>query len=171
MSFIQAMRRGACWAVIALSFAGASPAALAQTAPSASAIATAKELMTVTSATTLFGALIPGVIEQAKNLYLQQNPGLARDLNEISAQLRNDLAPRFSEVTDEIARLYATDFTEQDLKDILAFYKTAAGQKLLQKQPDVVDNSMAFAQRWANNLSDEVVGKMRDELKKRGHNL
>jgi hypothetical protein len=28
---------------------------------------------------------------------------------------------------------------------------------------------MKFAQDWANKLSDEVVAKMREELKKRGH--
>jgi hypothetical protein len=35
----------------------------------------------------------------------------------------------------------------------------------------VVDDSMKFAQDWANKLSDQVVAKMRDELKKRGHAL
>ena len=35
----------------------------------------------------------------------------------------------------------------------------------------MVDSSMKFAQTWANTLSEEVVAKMRDELKKRGHNL
>ena len=92
---------------------------------------TAKELITVAGATTLFSPLIAGVVEQAKVLYLQQNPSLAKDLNEISAQLRTDLQPRFSELTDEVARLYATNFTEQELKEILAFYKTPPGKKLL----------------------------------------
>jgi hypothetical protein len=30
---------------------------------------------------------------------------------------------------------------------------------------------MKFAQEWANTLSDQVIAKMRDELKKRGHSL
>jgi hypothetical protein len=30
---------------------------------------------------------------------------------------------------------------------------------------------MKFAQSWANKLSEEVVAKMREELKKRGHTL
>ena len=30
---------------------------------------------------------------------------------------------------------------------------------------------MKFAQNWANKLSDEVIAKMREEMKKRGHNL
>ena len=28
---------------------------------------------------------------------------------------------------------------------------------------------MKFAQDWANKLSDQVIAKMRDEMKKRGH--
>ena len=85
--------------------------------------------------------------------------------------MRNDLAPRFNEISDEVARLYATNFSETELKDIVTFYKSPAGKKLLAQQPVVVDSSMRFAQNWANALSDEVIGKMRAELKKRGHQL
>ena len=94
-------------------------------------MATAKELIAVTGATDLFNPLIAGVVEQAKLLFLQQNPALSKDLNEIAAKMRTDLAPRFAELTNEVAKLYATDFTEQELKDILAFYQSPAGKKLL----------------------------------------
>ena len=119
--------------------------------------------------TTVFNPLIAGVVEQAKLLFLQQNPSLTKDLNEIASQLRTDLAPRFGELNEEMAKLYATHFTEQELKAILVFYQSPAGKKLLAQQPNVVDASMKFAQDWANKLSDEVIAKMRDELKKRGH--
>ena len=49
--------------------------------------------------------------------------------------MRKDLQPRFGELTNEIARLYATHFTEQELKDILAFYTSPAGKKMLSEQP------------------------------------
>lgn len=170
MRFLQATHRGARWAAVALSLACAAPA-LAQTPATPAATAAAKELITVTGANSIFNPLIAGVVEQAKLLYLQQDPGLAKDLNEIAAKIRADLAPRFNELNDEVARLYTADFNEQELKEILAFYKSPAGQKLLSQQPKVIDSSMKFAQTWANKLSDEVVSKMRDELKKRGHAL
>ena len=170
MRFLQATHRVARLAAVAVVLVMVSPMADAQQQqPSAAAMASAKELIAVTGATTLFSPLIAGVVEQAKVLYLQQDPSLSKDLNEISAQMRTDLTPRFSELTDEVARLYATNFSEQELKDILAFYKSPAGQKLLVQQPKVVDASMKFAQDWANKLSDQVIAKMRDELKKRGH--
>jgi uncharacterized protein len=170
MRFLQATHRRVRLAAVALVLVVASPIANAQQQqPSPTAIATAKELIAVTGATTLFSPLIAGVVEQAKVLFLQQDPSLSKDLNEISAQIRTDLTPRFSELSDEVARLYATNFSEQELKDILTFYKSPAGQKLLQEQPKVVDASMKFAQDWANKLSDQVIAKMRDELKKKGH--
>lgn len=170
MSVAVAIKNAARWAVLGLTLAIFSPLASAQQ-PAPAAMASAKELITITGTTTLFSPLIAGVVEQAKVLYLQQNPALAKDLNEIATQIRTDLQPRFSELTEEVARLYAANFTEQELKDILAFYKTTAGKKLLAEQPKIVDTSMKFAQGWATKLSDQVIAKMRDELKKRGHAL
>jgi len=170
MSVAKAIKSAARWAALGLTLMTFSPLAHAQQ-PTPAALASAKELITITGATTLFSPLIAGVVEQAKVLYLQQNPALSKDLNEIAAQMRTDLQPRFSELTDEVARQYAINFTEPELKDILAFYKTTAGKKLLAAQPKIVDSSMKFAQDWANTLSDQVISKMRDELKKRGHAL
>ena len=172
MSVIKAMQRAARPTVIAVALVVASSAAHAQKQqPSPASLLVAKQLVTVTGASALFNPLIAGVVEQAKNLYLQQNPGLAKDLNEIAAKMRKNLQPRFAEVTNEIARLYATHFTEQELKDILAFYRSPSGKKMLAQQPNVVDASMKFAQNWANKLSEQVTAQMREELKKKGHDF
>jgi hypothetical protein len=170
MSVIEAIKNGARGTALTMMLIAADPAANGQQ-PSGAAMATARELITVTGALTLFNPLIAGVVEQAKVLFLQQDPSLTKDLNEIAAQLRTDLQPRFSELTDEVSRLYATSFSDQELKEILTFYKTQSGQKLLTEQSKIVDSSMKFAQDWANKLSDQVIVKMRDELKKRGHAL
>jgi hypothetical protein len=167
MSIIQAIKRTSRLAAVAVALVAFGPAAHSQQ-PSAAAMSTAKEIVTVTGATTLFNPLIAGVVEQAKLLFLQQNPGLSKDLNEIAIKIRNDLAPRFDELVNDVARNYAIHFTEQELKDLLAFYKSPAGKKLISEQSKVVEASMKFAQDWANKLSDEVIGKMREELKKRG---
>ena len=62
--------------------------------PSAASIALAKELLEVKGATTMFDPVVPGVIETAKNTFLTTNPGLSKDLNEVSAQLRKELGGR-----------------------------------------------------------------------------
>jgi hypothetical protein len=170
MQFMRFPHRTVRLAAVAVALALASPGAYAQQ-PSPAALAAAKEIVNVTGTTSLFAPLISGVVEQAKLLFLQQNPNLSKDLNEVALKMRTDLAPRMNELNAEVVRLYASSFNDQELKEILAFYSSPAGKKLLAEQPRVVDTSMKFAQEWANKLSEEVIGKMREEMKKKGHAL
>jgi hypothetical protein len=157
------------WAgAVCLSLVTMSPAAMAA---DAAGIATAKQILSMTGATAMFNPLIAGVVEQARLLYLGQNPALAPDLNQIAAQIRKDLQPRFSELTDEIAKLYADAFTDSEMKEILAFYQSPIGKKLIEVQPKMTEASMNFAQNWANKLSEEVTARMREELMRRGHKM
>jgi uncharacterized protein len=146
------------------------PSAHAQQ-PTPSALASAKELVTVIGADKLFEPLIAGVVEQAKNLYLQQNPSWAKDLNDSAAAVRTELAPRTVELQTEVSGLFAAHFTDSELKDLLTFFKSPVGKKYLEQQPLIVQQTETFAQGWANTLSDEVLGKIRVEMKKRGHTL
>jgi hypothetical protein len=162
----RAIRRPVWAAAVALTLM--SPAAFAADAPN---IALAKQMLQVTHGVAVFTPLIPGVVEQARLFYMQQNPALGKDLTEVATKIRNDLQPRFAELIDDLAKIYADAFSEQEMKEIIAFYQTPAGKKMLDQQPKLVDASMNFAGNWANKLSEEVTAKMREELVKRGHKL
>lgn len=146
-------------------------AAHAQQHPSPAAIATAKELVTIKGAVALYDPVVPGVIEQAKSVFLRANPTLSKDLNEVALKLRAEYATRSAEIVDDVAKLYAARFSEQELKDALAFYKSPLGRKLLVEEPNILEQSMKNTQSWADRLSQEVIGKMRAEMKKRGHDI
>jgi uncharacterized protein len=165
--FTRAIRRQVWAAAVALALVG-SPAAFAADAPN---VALAKQLLDVTHATSVFAPLIPGVVEQSRILYMQQNPSLGKDLSEIATKMRADLQPRSAELIDDLAKMYADTFSEQEMKDIIAFYHSPAGKKLLDQQPKLVEASMNLAGNWANKLSEEVTSRMRDELIKRGHKM
>lgn len=171
MNTLRPLCRATRLAVLAISVVVMSSTAQAQKGPSAEQMAVAKELTQLIGAADLSKPLVAGVVEQAKVVFLQQNPALSKDLNEVAALIRAELEPRTTEFTDEVARLYATRFTEQELKAIVAFYKSPVGKKMQAQQPLIVNASGQFAQEWAGRLSDVAINRMRDELKKRGHNL
>ena len=143
----------------------------AQQKPTAAAIDTAKEIIALKGAAVIFEALIPGVIEQGKSMFEQQNPALGKDLGEVAAKLRAEFAPRFADLMTEVATLYASSFTEKEIKEILAFYKSPVGKKMISEEPKALEKSMTFAQDWAVKFSDEVLVKMRSEMKKKGHDI
>jgi hypothetical protein len=144
---------------------------IAQPQPSAEAIDTARQIITLKGGENIFNTLIPGVIEQSKYMFEQQNPNLGTPLREVATKLRNELAPRQAELNSEVAKVYASRFTEKEIKDLLAFYQSPLGRKLVTEEPRALDQSMTYAQDWARRLSDEVVVKMRAEMKKLGHDL
>jgi hypothetical protein len=85
--------------------------------------------------------------------------------------VHKDFDHRASELVDQTARIYASHFTEAELKGILAFYQSPLGQKMIVEEPKAMDESMNSAATWADQLSNDVMAKMRVEMKKRGHDM
>jgi uncharacterized protein len=156
-------------ALLGLALVAAAPAHAQQ--PSPAALASARELMELKGVKSLVEPVLVGVIEQTKGTILQTNPGLTKDLDEVSVQLRNEYQPRATEVTNEIVQLYAQRFSEQELKEAIAFYKSPAGKKMLAEEPRILDATYARLQQWAIQFQNDVMIRVRAEMKKRGHNL
>jgi hypothetical protein len=168
MTFRQ-LTRVACAAAV-LSFAFTAGVG-AQSKPTPAALLTAKELIELKGASKAYDPLVAGIIEYHKNFFMQNNPNLAKDLDLVARKLAAELQPRKAEMQQELARIYAEHFTEQELKDALAFYKTPLGQKLITEEPKVLDDSLKAADAWSAKFAEEVVTKFRAEMKARGQNL
>ena len=148
-----------------------SGAVLAQPAPPASAVAAARELVELKGGAAMFDPVIVSVIEQTKAALLQTNPQLSKDLNDVAAQLRTEFTPRRNELMNEAAKLYATAFTEQEIKDMTTFYKSPLGKKMLVTEPQVLDQTFNYIEQWGRRVAEEAMTRFRAEMKKKGHNL
>jgi hypothetical protein len=160
--------------VAALVCAGMSPfAAQAQTQqPTPAAIALARDVIIAKGATAMTRPLAVGVIETAKNTFVPTNPNLTRELAEVAATLHKELDETGSNLAvTEMARAYATHFTEQELKDLLVFYKTPLGQKVSKAEPVAIEEGLRNAQSWADTFAETVMEKVRVEMRKKGHPL
>jgi len=149
----------------------ATPAGAQRQQVTGNALLLAREIINVKGASKMYDPVIVEVVERATGVLIQTNPLLSRDLNEIAVRLRTEYAPRVSELLNEVARMYATRFTETELKDVLAFYKSPVGQKVIVQEPDIIDQSIAFSENWASKFSEEVLAKIRAEMRRKGHNL
>lgn len=165
---MMSLARGAIAGAV---LACAVPAAALAQEPTASAVASARELVVIRGGASMFDTVVMGVLEQGKALFLQTNPALSKDLNEVSNKLRADLNEKRAELVTEVARIYAQRFTEQEIKDAIAFYKTPLGKKFVTEEPVIIDQSFARIQQWANRLSEDVLNRYRAEMKKKGHDL
>ena len=145
------------------------PAPLKQGSPAA--IAAAKELLTMKNAPAMYANAVPNLVEQTKNTLLQSNLNLQKDLNEVAIIVAKNLAGRESEILNGMAQIYTNEFTEQELKDLVTFYKTPLGQKLLAAEPRAIQFSMAYMNQWAQVFAETINGQFRAEMKKRGKDI
>lgn len=149
----------------------AQAAAPAAKPASPAAIAAAKEILTLKNASAMYASAVPNLVEQTKNVLLQSNLNYQKDLNEVAVIVAKALAGREKEIGDGMAQIYANEFTEQELKDLVIFYKSALGQKLLANEPRAIQSSMGYMNQWAQSFAEVINGQFRAEMKKRGKDI
>jgi hypothetical protein len=138
---------------------------------SPAAIAAAKEILALKNASAMYGNAIPNLVQQTKDQLLQSNLNYQKDLNEVAVIVAQKLAGREKEIGDGMAKIYANEFTEQELKDLVTFYKSPLGAKLLASEPRAIQFSMSYMNQWAQNFAEVINGEFRGEMRKRGKQI
>jgi uncharacterized protein len=146
-----------------------SAAPLKQGTPAA--IAAAKEILAMKNASAMYANAIPNLVDQTKNVLLQNNLNYQKDLNEVAVIVAQKLAGREKEIGDGMANIYANEFSEQELKDLVTFYKSPLGQKLLATEPRAIQFSMSYMNQWAQNFAEVINSEFRAEMRKRGKQI
>jgi hypothetical protein len=154
--------------VLGLCFVAA-PAA-SQQAP-ADALPVARELITVMRATDQFKLIFPTIMQSLKPAIVQGRPQIEKDIDAMMPVLLEGVNSRINEITDQMAGVYARTFTVDEMHQLIAFYQTPVGQKLLEKLPTLVQESMSIGQAWRRRLATELRDSMVDALRKKGHQL
>ncbi|GGD17930.1 DUF2059 domain-containing protein [Aureimonas glaciei] len=145
----EMMRRG----LLALTAAG-----LMAIAPAKAQDATPEHLSAARAAvaaidsTDQFDNILMNAATQIKADLIGNNPNIQSEISDMVDDRALALAPRRADLENEVARIYARLFTEQELKDIAAFYESAAGKKLIAQGPVASREVMAAADVWSNGI-------------------
>ena len=161
---------------LGLALAGAPAGAQQPAAPplkqaSPAAIAAAKEILTMKNASAMYANAVPSLVQQTKEVLLQNNLNYQKDLNEVAVIVAQSLAGREKEIGEGMAKIYANEFSEQELKDLVTFYKSTLGQKLLATEPRAIQFSMSYMNQWAQAFAEVVNSQFRAEMRKRGKEI
>jgi hypothetical protein len=110
---------------------------------------------------------------------VQFNAGITTMLKQASASLPEDKRTKFIEVMnsfvakyiswdtlkDQLAAMYAQEFTEQELKNLAAFYRSPLGIKLSEKQPALMQKGAALGQQAVQGHQAELQQMMQEAFK------
>src|SRR4030088_3713752 len=145
------------------------PPPLKQASPAA--IAAAKEILTMKNASAMYANAVPNIVQQTKDSLLGSNLNYQKDLNEVAVIVAQKLAGREKEIGEGMGKVYASGFSEQELKELVTFYKSPLGQKLLSTEPRAIQFSMSYMNQWAQSVAETVNGQFRAEMRKRGKEI
>jgi hypothetical protein len=138
--------------------------------PDADSVAAAKELVAMIKVSDQFKAL-PVIFQQLKPAIVQNRPDVARDYDALVPVLQDKLIARLADLEGSIITVYAGNFSAAELRDLIAFYKTPTGQKLLEKTPLIAQQTMAAGRQFGQVAGAEARQEMVDELRKKGHSI
>jgi hypothetical protein len=134
-------------------------------------LAAGQELIEASRAADQFKTLLPLIARQLKPAIVQGRPEIERDYDQVMP-LMIDLAQRqLAKVTDDMAAIYARNFSVEEMRQITAFYRSPVGQAFLERFPAVAQQSLALGPKFGESLVKEMQRTVTDELRKRGHNL
>jgi hypothetical protein len=139
--------------------------------PPPDAMAAAHELIVTMRAADYFKAIMPAIFHNLKPAIVQNRPQVERDYDAIMPLLLESMNARVNEIIDQIAAIYARNFTAEELREITAFYRGPTGQKFVQKLPAITQESMVVGQRFGQAVGGEIRARIIDELRKRGHDI
>lgn len=134
-------------------------------------IAAARDTIAAAHASEQFNKILLVLAEQTKTLFLRSDPSAVKDVNEVVDNVAIDLAKRRPELDRELEKVWAARFTEDELKEIAAFYRSPVGTKFGQQMSLIIQDSMRTANIWKDVMSTELVTRARDDLNKRGHSF
>ena len=125
-------------------------------ADDASRLKVAHEVVDVVHAGDNMRAIMPVMTDQMRAMLVQQGTADKALVDLFVARFSKRMDEQIPEFLDLVAQVYAREFSEEDLQNLLGFYRTPTGQHLLAKTA-MIGKSMALAgKQWGENIGREV---------------
>jgi hypothetical protein len=139
--------------------------------PASDAEAAARELIVTMKIDDQFKALLPMIMKTMKPAIVQNRADVEREYDALVPILLAGMQARLGELTDAVVAVYASNFSAEELGAATAFYRTPAGQKFLQKNPLVVQQTMLLGQKFGQSIGADAQKRMIEELRGKGYKL
>lgn len=131
--------------------------------------AVARDIMAVTGTDLSLKAMSDAVVaETRRGLQLSFSDSDPRAFDIMVEVMSEALAPLYGEAVERSAAALEENFSLDELNEILAFYRTSAGQKAVELMPAMAAESFAWGQSRAMELLNEAKPEIMRRLEAEG---
>jgi hypothetical protein len=156
--------------IIAGSFLWFTLAASAQI-PSPEAITAARSLVATMKLGEQYKLLLPAILLRIKPVVTQERAELENEYDLIATKAGDLYTPYYNEMLEQAAAVYAANFTLDEMRQMEAFLRQPAGQKLIEKWPAIAQQTAQVGQDVSRKAAEELQLRLTNALRQKGHKL
>jgi uncharacterized protein len=134
-------------------------------------IEAAKKLMAISGATNTLETGLKIMGKQVLEMMVLRKPAKEVQIRKIMGDILGELSLGTYGVADQVAVIYAKEFTVEEMNEISAFYRTTVGKKMVTKLPLILQKSITIGQSWGRKVAGDIVRRFNEEAKKQGLKL
>ncbi|MBZ8134181.1 DUF2059 domain-containing protein [Afifella sp. IM 167] len=134
--------------------------------PSPEQMKLARQVLAASSLSRSFDQILPSVADQAKSTLIRSNPQAQLGIIEIVDKVALQMVDRRPELENRLARVWAVNFSTEELQAYLDFFQTDAGKKLGANLVSLLNAQLNVSQAWAQELSSDILQRATEELQK-----
>lgn len=127
-------------------------------------LSAARAAIDAIDATDDFDLVLPQAANALKTELIRKNPDLVQLINATVDENALKLAGRRADLEREAALAYARVFTEQELKEIAAFYVSPTGQKLISDGPIVTREVLKAGDIWRQGVARDLATAVGEQI-------
>jgi hypothetical protein len=102
---------------------------------------------------------------------ISQNPEITKPVDDAITKTLAEYKGKKGDLLDQFARVYALNFTIEELQEIVKFYESPVGSKLATANATLNESLQTVMQVFETNLKTEFFAKVRAELKAAGYDV
>ena len=104
-------------------------------------------------------------IDQMLEMQVKQNPAIGQFKDEMKKFLSKYMS--WSAMKGDMVKIYMSEFTEQELKELLAFYQTPLGKKTIAKMPKLMAKGAELGQQRVQEHLPELQKAIQEQATKK----
>jgi uncharacterized protein len=145
-------------------------AASAQTPP-ADAMAAARSLVTTMRLPEQYKALLPAILLGLRRTLTQDRPEIETDYDSMQPTVEAAFTPYYTAMLNDVAAIYANNFTVAEMHDMETFFQRPVGQKYLDKAPALTEQINKVTQDASRKAAEDLRTRLTEALRQKGHKL
>ena len=137
--------------------------------PSPEALALAASVLSDIGLNNSVSSVVPLTLRELERNIAAIHPEMQSALTESSVAILPEFAKSDEKVLGDLAHVFATRMSEQELRDTKAFFESPVGKKYIKLQPVILQEFSVATSVWRRQLSTDLLNRLREEMKKKGY--